>query len=95
MKIETQCLNGMDGSMVVYGINGVPGAGSKFIETIKLFSSLANIGEAKNSAMHPASTKPSQLNEQQQMACGIRPEMIRLSVASSTPTTSLRIFIGH
>jgi O-acetylhomoserine (thiol)-lyase len=73
-------LNGMGGAMVVFGIAGGTEAGRTFIESVELFSHLANVGDAKSLAIHPATTTHSQLNEEQQIAGGIRPEMIRLSV---------------
>ncbi len=73
-------LSGMGGTMVVFGIRGGADAGRKFIEGLELFSHLANVGDAKSLAIHPATTTHSQLNEEQQIAGGIRPEMIRLSV---------------
>jgi O-acetylhomoserine (thiol)-lyase len=73
-------LSGMGGTMVVFGIKGGAEAGRKFIESLKLFSHLANVGDAKSLAIHPATTTHSQLNEEQQIAGGIRPEMIRLSI---------------
>jgi O-acetylhomoserine (thiol)-lyase len=73
-------LNGMGGAMVVFGIKGGLEAGVKFIEGLELFSHLANVGDAKSLAIHPATTTHSQLNEQQQAAAGITPELVRLSV---------------
>lgn len=73
-------LNGMGGAMVVFGIAGGTEAGRTFIESVELFSHLANVGDARSLAIHPATTTHSQLNEEQQIAGGIRPEMIRLSV---------------
>lgn len=73
-------LSGMGGTMVVFGIKGGAEAGRKFIESLQLFSHLANVGDAKSLAIHPATTTHSQLNEEQQIAGGIRPEMVRLSV---------------
>ena len=66
--------------MVVFGIKGGAAAGQKFIESCELFSHLANVGDAKSLAIHPATTTHSQLNEEQQAAGGITPELIRLSV---------------
>jgi len=66
--------------MVVFDIKGGAGAGKKFIESLELFSHLANVGDAKSLAIHPATTTHSQLNEEQQAAGGITPELIRLSV---------------
>ncbi len=73
-------LSGMGGAMVIFGIKGGAEAGRKFIESVDLFSHLANVGDAKSPAIHPATTTHSQLSEEQQIAGGIRPEMIRLSV---------------
>ncbi len=73
-------LDGKGGSMVVFGIKGGADAGKKFIEKLELFSHLANVGDAKSLAIHPATTTHSQLNEEQQAAAGITPELIRLSV---------------
>ncbi len=73
-------LRGKGGSMVVFGIKGGMAAGRKFIDSLKLHSHLANVGDAKSLAIHPASTTHSQLNEQQQRAGGITPELVRLSV---------------
>lgn len=73
-------LQGKGGSMVVFGIKGGKEAGSKFIENCKLFSHLANVGDAKSLAIHPATTTHSQLPAEAQMAGGITPELVRLSV---------------
>jgi O-acetylhomoserine (thiol)-lyase len=73
-------LGGKGGSMVVFGIKGGKEAGSKFIESLQLFSHLANVGDAKSLAIHPATTTHSQLSEEQQKAGGIKPELVRLSV---------------
>lgn len=73
-------LGGKGGPMVVFGIKGGTAAGKKFIEALEVFSHLANVGDAKSLAIHPATTTHSQLNAEQQMAGGIAPELIRLSV---------------
>lgn len=73
-------LNGRGGSMVVFGIKGGAAAGSRFIEGLQLFSHLANVGDAKSLAIHPATTTHSQMTEEQQLAGGIPPEMVRLSI---------------
>ena len=73
-------LRGKGGSMVVFGIKGGAEAGRKFIDALQLFSHLANVGDAKSLAIHPATTTHSQLNEDQQRAGGISPELVRLSV---------------
>lgn len=68
------------GGMVVFGIKGGADAGRKFIESLKLFSHLANVGDAKSLAIHPYTTTHSQLSHEQKIAGGIKPEMVRLSV---------------
>ena len=73
-------LKGKGGSMVVFEIKGGKEAGQKFIENLKLFSHLANVGDAKSLAIHPATTTHSQLNEEQQTGAGISAGLIRLSV---------------
>ncbi|MCH7227330.1 O-acetylhomoserine aminocarboxypropyltransferase/cysteine synthase family protein [Haloferula sp. A504] len=73
-------LKGKGGSMVVFGIQGGAEAGSKFIDSLGMISHLANVGDAKTLAIHPATTTHSQLNEEQQRAGGISPELVRLSV---------------
>ena len=68
------------GAMVVFGIRGGRRAGAKFIDSLELFSHLANVGDAKSLAIHPATTTHSQLDEQQQLEGGITPELVRLSI---------------
>jgi O-acetylhomoserine (thiol)-lyase len=68
------------GSMVVFGAEGGRAAGEAFINNLKLFSHLANVGDAKSLALHPSSTSHSQLDEEQQRASGLTPELVRLSV---------------
>ena len=79
-KLNQKYLRGKGGAMVTFGIKGGGQAGSKFIDALKLFSHLANVGDAKSLAIHPATTTHSQLNEEQQRAGGITPELVRLSV---------------
>ena len=66
--------------MVVFGIKGGREAGETFINSLELISHLANVGDAKSLAIHPASTTHSQLSEDQQREGGITPDLIRLSV---------------
>ncbi len=66
--------------MVVFGIKGGYESAVKFINSVKLFSHLANVGDAKSLVLHPASTSHSQLSEEQQRQAGITPDLIRLSV---------------
>lgn len=68
------------GGIVVFGIEGGKDAGEKFINSLGLISHLANVGDAKSLAIHPASTTHSQLADEQQLAGGITPDLIRISV---------------
>ncbi len=68
------------GGMVVFGIKGGYEAAVKVIDNIKLFSHLANVGDAKSLILHPASTSHSQLTEEQQRESGLTPDLIRLSI---------------
>jgi len=68
------------GGMVVFGIEGGRASGEAFINNLQLISHLANVGDAKSLAIHPASTTHSQLSEEQQRAGGISPDLIRLSI---------------
>lgn len=78
--LNQKYLKGKGGSMVVFGIKGGAEAGAKFIDSLKLLSHLANVGDAKSLAIHPATTTHSQLSPEQQEAGGIRPELVRLSI---------------
>jgi O-acetylhomoserine (thiol)-lyase len=68
------------GAIVTFGIRGGLEAGKKFINSLKLFSMLANIGDAKSLVIHPASTTHSQLTEEEQATTGVTPGLVRLSV---------------
>ncbi len=68
------------GGMIAFGIKGGLAAGQTFIESLKIVSHLANVGDAKSLAIHPASTTHSQLTENQLLAGGISDSMIRLSI---------------
>jgi O-acetylhomoserine (thiol)-lyase len=63
-----------------FGIQGGLEAGRKFIDQLKLFSHLANVGDAKSLAIHPASTTHSQLNADEQISAGVTPDFVRLSI---------------
>jgi O-acetylhomoserine (thiol)-lyase len=71
---------GMAGGMVVFGIKGGAAYAEEFIDRLKLFSLVANVGDAKSLAIHPAGTTHSQLTTEQQTDAGVPPEMVRLSV---------------
>jgi O-acetylhomoserine (thiol)-lyase len=68
------------GAMLGFGVQGGKEAGARFIDHLQLFSHVANLGDVKSMAIHPASTTHSQLNEAEQLAAGVSPDFIRLSV---------------
>ena len=68
------------GSIFTFGIKGGLEAGIKFIESLQIFSHLANVADAKSLVIHPASTTHAQLNEEEQKLAGVTPDMIRISV---------------
>ncbi|MCS7308614.1 MAG: PLP-dependent transferase, partial [Armatimonadetes bacterium] len=71
---------GRYGAIIGFGIKGGYEAGKQFINELKLFSLLANIGDAKSLVIHPASTTHQQLTPEEQLATGVTPDFIRLSV---------------
>ncbi|KAL3797575.1 hypothetical protein ACHAWO_012589 [Cyclotella atomus] len=79
-------LKGTGGPMVVFGIksDNAKDAGQKFIDSLKLFSHVANVGDVRSLAIHPASTTHSQLSEEAQINAGCPPDMIRLSIGIET-----------
>jgi O-acetylhomoserine (thiol)-lyase len=68
------------GAIVGFGIKGGKQAGVKLINGVKLFSHLANIGDAKSLIIHPATTTHSQLTAEEQVQTGVTPEYVRLSI---------------
>jgi len=72
------------GAVLSFGIKGGAAAGQKFIDSVEFLSHLANVGDAKTLVIHPASTTHRQLSEEQQVAAGVPPDLIRLSVGLET-----------
>ena len=68
------------GAIVSFEIKGGVAAGSKFVESLNLFSHVANIGDVRSLVIHPASTTHSQLTPEQQVTAGVTPGLVRLSV---------------
>ncbi len=68
------------GAVFSFGIKGGYEAGRKFIDSVQLFSHLANIGDARSLVIHPASTTHQQLSAAEQEAAGVTADMIRLSI---------------
>jgi O-acetylhomoserine (thiol)-lyase len=79
-RLKDQYLPDGQGALVGFGIKGGREAAVKFIESLKLVSHLANIGDAKTLVIHPASTTHEQLSEAEQRAAGVTPDFIRLSI---------------
>jgi O-acetylhomoserine (thiol)-lyase len=79
-EIANRVLTGGYGALITFGIKGGRDAGRKFIDSLELFSHLANIGDAKSLAIHPATTTHSQLTEHELTEAGVTPDMVRLSV---------------
>ena len=73
-------LQGGFGAVLGFGIKGGAEAGAKFINAVKLASHLANVGDAKTLVIHPASTTHQQVSPEDQLACGITPEFVRVAV---------------
>ncbi len=67
-------------AIITFGVKGGFSASEKFIDNTQFLSHLANIGDAKSLIIHPASTTHRQLNEEQQLAAGVKPDMVRISV---------------
>ncbi|MFA5689472.1 MAG: aminotransferase class I/II-fold pyridoxal phosphate-dependent enzyme [Kiritimatiellales bacterium] len=78
--VAKRLLNNGFGGVVVVELKGGENDGRKFIEKLKLFLHLANVGDAKSLAIHPATTTHAQLTPEQQRACGITPGLVRLSI---------------
>ena len=78
--LANKYMNGSASGILTFGVKGGFDAGVKFYDALKLFKRLVNIGDAKSLACHPASTTHRQLTETEQLASGVRPESIRLSV---------------
>ncbi len=68
------------GSIFTFGIKGGIENGKKFIDSLKIFSLVANVADAKSLVIHPASTTHSQLTEEEQKTAGVTPDMVRLSI---------------
>jgi O-acetylhomoserine (thiol)-lyase len=68
------------GAILTFGIRGGRAAGQRFIDSLHLFSHVANVGDAKSLAIHPASTTHSQLGEEELRQSGVTADMVRLSI---------------
>jgi O-acetylhomoserine (thiol)-lyase len=84
-EIASKYLKNGYGGLVGFGIKGGLEAGKKFIESVKLLSHLANIGDAKSLVIHPASTTHQQLTREEQEATGVTQDYVRLSIGIEDP----------
>ena len=84
-KLATKYLKGNYGGIVGFGIKGGLEAGKKFINSVKLLSHLANIGDAKTLVIHPASTTHQQLTREEQAETGVTEDYVRLSIGIEAP----------
>ena len=73
------------GAILAFGIKGGKEAGSRFIEGLELFSHLANVGDVRSLAIHPATTTHSQLIEEEQLTAGVTPDLVRLCIGTRDP----------
>ncbi|HWC96611.1 MAG TPA: O-acetylhomoserine aminocarboxypropyltransferase/cysteine synthase family protein [Candidatus Sulfopaludibacter sp.] len=79
-ELANKYLPNGQGSILTFGIKGGLEAGRKLIDSVKLFSHLANLGDAKSLIIHPSSTTHQQLNDEQQTAAGVSKDLVRISV---------------
>jgi O-acetylhomoserine (thiol)-lyase len=84
-ELATKYLKGNYGGLVGFGIKGGLEAGKKFINSVKLLSHLANIGDAKTLVIHPASTTHQQLTREEQAETGVTEDYVRLSIGIEDP----------
>jgi O-acetylhomoserine (thiol)-lyase len=78
------------GSVFTFGVKGGYAAGVRFVESVDLFSHLANIGDTRSLVLHPASTTHRQLSDEQRTAAGAGPDVVRLSIGLETVDDLLR-----
>ena len=79
-ELSEKYLKGTGGTMVVFGIKGGKDSGQEFINNLKMFRHVANVGDTRSLAIHPASTTHSQLDDEQLIAAGSPAELVRLSI---------------
>jgi len=84
-NLSSKYLKGFYGGLLGFGIKGGLEAGKKFINSVKLLSHVANIGDAKTLVIHPASTTHQQLTSKEQAATGVTEDYIRLSIGIEDP----------
>ncbi|KAG8902999.1 Homocysteine synthase, partial [Tulasnella sp. 408] len=85
---------GAYGGVLSFGVKGGPEAGSKVIDNLRLASNLANVGDTKTLVIHPASTTHQQLSPKEQLAAGVTPDLIRVSVGIESIADIIADFAG-
>ena len=88
--LQQRYMPGGAGSVFTFGVTGGYETGVRLVEAVELFSHLANIGDTRSLIIHPASTTHRQLTEEQQIACGAGPDVIRLSIGIETVDDIIR-----
>ncbi len=83
-KLARKYLPRGNGAVFTFGVRGGYDAGVKVVENVRLFSHLANIGDTRSLILHPASTTHRQLTDEQRLAAGAGPDVIRLSIGLET-----------
>jgi O-acetylhomoserine (thiol)-lyase len=83
--LATRYLSGGFGGVVTFGVRGGEAAGRALIDSVRIFSLLANVGDAKSLIIHPASTTHQQLTADDQALTGVTPDLVRLSVGLEDP----------
>jgi len=83
--LATKYLTGGFGGVLTFGVKGGAEAGARLIDAVRVFSLLANVGDAKSLIIHPASTTHSQLESAEQLSTGVTPDLVRLSVGLEHP----------
>jgi len=78
------------GAVFTFGVKGGYEAGIKLVENVRLFSHLANIGDTRSLILHPASTTHRQLSDEQRLAAGAGPDVVRLSIGLETAEDLIR-----
>lgn len=84
-ELAQKYLNGTFGSIVIFGIKGSRDAGKKAIDSVELWSHVANVGDGKSLIIHPASTTHQQLSAEEMKKSGVTEELIRLSIGLESP----------
>jgi O-acetylhomoserine (thiol)-lyase len=85
VKDPKKYMKGGNGALIGIEVKGGVEAGKKFIESLKMFYHVANIGDARSLAIHPATTTHSQLTEEELLAAGVTPGYVRLSIGIEHP----------